>query len=370
MRWRGQARAHRKSDRALSPRESSGESLLVSKHFSQHGLSKKVVVDDGKEASLKILIAEDETVSRRVFKMTLETWGHEVVEAIDGADAWRALQGADAPKLAILDLTMPQIDGITVCRRVREHQTSTPVYIILLTAKSSKYDVVAGFEAGADDYVTKPFDREELHARVEVGRRMVDLQRKLAERVAQLEQALSELNKAQETLRNLSLTDDLTGLYNRRGFFTLADPHLKTARRAQKAASLIYADMDGLKIINDTHGHDEGSNALKEVADILRRTFRNSDIIARIGGDEFVILETHAGPNDPQRSIARLQENLRRRNAECAGAYELSLSTGVVSSGLDDCSTIEALLERGDRLMYQEKRSKHRARDQAGGAQV
>lgn len=312
---------------------------------------------------MKILIAEDETVSRRILKITLESWGHEVIEACDGAAAWQLLQRATAPKLAILDRGMPLMDGITVCRQARRDQSATPVYIILLTAKSSKHDIVVGFEAGADDYVTKPFDRDELHARVEVGIRIVELQRSLAQRVAELEQALGELKQAQETLRNLSLTDDLTGLYNRRGFFTLANQHLKSARRAEQEASLIYTDMDGLKAINDTHGHDEGSSALREIADVLRRTFRSSDIIARIGGDEFVILETYAGRTDAQKSISRLRENLRIRNAESACAYELSLSIGIVRGGLDTYPTVEALLTRGDELMYEEKRSKQRQRD-------
>ena len=302
-------------------------------------------------------------MSRRVLKMTLESWGHEVTEACDGAAAWELLQGADAPKLAILDRTMPLMDGIAVCRRARQHQSETPVYIILLTAKSSKHDIVFGFEAGADDYVTKPFDRDELHARVEVGIRIVDLQRSLAQRVEQLEQALGELKQAQETLRNLSLTDDLTGLYNHRGFFTLAEQQLKAARRAKKEATLIYTDMDGLKAINDTHGHDEGSKALKEIAAILRRTFRSSDIIARIGGDEFVILETYAERTDAPSSVARLQENLRTHNAKQHRSYELSLSIGFVRGGLDEYSTVEALLTRGDELMYEEKRSKQRQRD-------
>jgi diguanylate cyclase (GGDEF)-like protein len=251
---------------------------------------------------------------------------------------------------------MPEMDGIAVCRQIREHQNATPVYIILLTAKSGKHDIVAGLEAGADDYVTKPFDRDELHARVEVGIRIVDLQYNLAQRVAELEQA-------QEALRNLSLTDDLTGLYNRRGFFTIADQHLKSARRADSRASLIYADMDGLKAINDAHGHDEGSKALRDIADILRRTFRSSDIIARIGGDEFVVLETSAGQNDSQSSIARLQENLCGHNAESVNPYELSLSIGIVCAGLDDDSTVETLLARGDELMYEEKRNKQQQRE-------
>ncbi len=309
---------------------------------------------------MKILIAEDETVSRRVLRMTLESWGHEVVEACDGSVAWEVLQSASAPKLAILDLNMPEIDGIGVCRRVRRVPSQTPVYLILLTAKSGKPDIVAGLEAGADDYVIKPFDSEELHARVEVGIRIVELQRSLAQRVEELEQALSQLKQAQETLRTLSLTDELTGLYNRRGFFTLADQHLKAARRARAETSLIYADMDGLKKINDTHGHEEGSNALKHLADLLRSTFRSSDIVARIGGDEFVILETQAERTHARTSLTRLQENLRRHNEESALPYALSVSAGIVRGSLEEEQTIEELLARGDELMYVEKRRKQR----------
>ncbi len=307
---------------------------------------------------MKILIAEDETVTRRILKTTLESWGHEVIETSNGADAWRLLQTADAPKLAILDRTMPEMDGIAVCRKARQQQTATPIYIILLTAQSGKQDIVEGFEAGADDYVTKPFDRDELHARVDVGTRIVGLQRSLAQRVAELETALGELKQAQETLRNLSVTDDLTGLYNRRGFFTLAEQYLKNLRRGAKEASLIYADMDGLKSINDTHGHDEGSKALVQIAEILRSTFRQSDIIARIGGDEFVILETDAERTDGRVSLARLRENLRAHNHTRRSDYELALSIGIVRGGLDEYPTVEALLMRGDELMYEEKRGK------------
>jgi diguanylate cyclase (GGDEF)-like protein len=119
--------------------------------------------------------------------------------------------------------------------------------------------------------------------------------------------------------------------------------------------------MDGLKRINDTHGHEAGSQALKEIAGILRHTFRSSDIIARIGGDEFVILETSAEQTNTQISISRLLENIRRRNAETLCAYELSLSIGIVRGGFDNYPTVEALLMRGDELMYEEKRSKRRA---------
>ncbi|HEY6806772.1 MAG TPA: diguanylate cyclase [Pyrinomonadaceae bacterium] len=302
---------------------------------------------------MRILIAEDETVSRRILQMTLEGWGHEVVEATDGAVALQILQNDDPPKLAILDLSMPKMDGITVCQHLRQNRSATPVYIILLTANTRKELIVTGLEAGADDYVTKPFDNDELHARVKVGMRMVELQVSLAQRVAELE-------LAQESLRSLSLTDDLTGLYNRRGFFTLGEQQLNNARRERRPASLIYIDMDGLKRLNDTHGHEMGSRAIQEVADILRETFRSSDLIARIGGDEFVIFETSNGQNDAGNDVQRLNNNVSQHNDQPSRNYEISLSIGVASMTSDSPLTLDELIKNGDREMYEQKRNKRR----------
>ena len=148
------------------------------------------------------------------------------------------------------------MDGLEVCRKVRHDTASAPTYLILLTARSHKEDLIAGLEAGADDFLTKPFDRHELRVRLQVGARVVELQRSLEERVRELEAAIIERQRAEEALRNLTLTDDLTGLLNRRGFFTLAEHHLKIAHRTSQSSLLIYADMDGLKQINDTFGHN------------------------------------------------------------------------------------------------------------------
>jgi len=285
--------------------------------------------------------------------MTLESWGHEVIEARDGAVALQILQNDSPPKLAILDLSMPEMDGIKVCKQVRQNSSATPTYIILLTANTRKELIVTGLEAGADDYVTKPFDTDELHARVKVGMRMVDLQMSLAQRVAELE-------LAQESLRNLSLTDDLTGLYNRRGFFALAKQQLSSARREGRHASLVYIDMDGLKRLNDTHGHEIGSRVIQEVGDILRETFRSSDLIARIGGDEFVVFETSNDQIDEGTDVQRLQDNVTRHNAQQARDYEISLSIGVASMDSDSSMTLEELLKNGDKTMYQQKRNKRR----------
>ena len=149
---------------------------------------------------MKVLIAEDDSVSRCVLAATLDKFGYEVVIAANGAEAWAALQSADPPHLAILDWMMPEIDGVELCRRVRDLPTTTPPYLILLTAKGGKEDVVTGLDAGANDYLTKPFDRAELRARVQVGAQVLELQGNLAARVCELEAALSQVKQLQGLL--------------------------------------------------------------------------------------------------------------------------------------------------------------------------
>ncbi len=148
-----------------------------------------------KRSEVNILIAEDDPVARRVLEALLSKWGYTVSVCTDGAEAWEKLQAEDAPTLAILDWMMPRMDGLQVCRKLRAVSRREPTYVILLTAKECGDDVVAGLQAGADDYVTKPFDGEELRARVQVGRRVVELQRSLAERVTELEGALAQVRQ-------------------------------------------------------------------------------------------------------------------------------------------------------------------------------
>jgi CheY-like chemotaxis protein len=146
------------------------------------------------------LIAEDDLVSRRALEVTLGKWGHEVHAVVDGAAAWDALQCDNAPKMAIIDWMMPKMDGVEVCRRVRAEPRSEATYIILLTAKGTREDLIAGLDGGADDYLIKPFNRQELKARVQVGIRVVNLQTRLAERVKELEVALSRVKQLQGLL--------------------------------------------------------------------------------------------------------------------------------------------------------------------------
>lgn len=300
---------------------------------------------------MRILIAEDESMSRRLLESSLAKWGYEVVVTCDGAQAWNQMQASDAPQLAILDWMMPGHDGQEICQRARANPATSSIYIILLTAKGEKGDIVAGLAAGANDYVTKPFDHEELQARVKIGARMIDLQQSLVKRVHQLEQA-------QARLRTLSLTDDLTELWNRRGFLVHAEQHLMMARRTKKEFLLIYADMDGLKQINDTFGHDEGSRAIIGMSQVLRQTFRETDFIARLGGDEFTILVRDIPLGTEECIRNRLQENLQIYNAAGCHAHKLLVSLGVICVDPASTTTIEEQLTKADLAMYEHKRSK------------
>jgi diguanylate cyclase (GGDEF)-like protein len=300
---------------------------------------------------LKILIAEDDPVSAHVLAVTLAKWGHEVTVTRDGIEAWEKLHGDNAPMLAILDWMMPGIDGLEICRRVRREITDSPIYLILLTAMRRREDLIEGLEAGADDYLTKPFDRHELRLRLQVGARIVELQQSLRERVQDLEQA-------KEGLRNLTLTDHMTGLYNHRGFYTLARHNAKLAKRSGQPSALIFTDMDGLKQINDQLGHAQGSLAITKTAELLRQTFRDCDLIARLGGDEFVVLAPCVPPGEMMEMIQRLRDNVQSCNENDILGFPLSLSIGAVTVDHKSDQTLEEYVTLADHAMYQEKRQK------------
>jgi diguanylate cyclase (GGDEF)-like protein len=307
---------------------------------------------------MKILIAEDDPVSNRLLQATLVSWGHEVVSTTNGKDAWRILQQQDTPLLAILDWVMPEIEGVDVCRRVRQEISDVPVYLILLSAKSSKENLIEGLDAGADDYLTKPFDRHELRVRLKTGARIVELQKNLHDRVKELEEAIIERQRAEEALRNLSLTDPMTGLYNYRGFFTLAEHQARIARRTGQSSLLLYADMDGLKRINDTFGHADGSVAISKIGEVLRKTFREYDIVARLGGDEFAVLASNVSAWEVEGILERLNGNLRAYNDEANQPWALGLSIGAIMMDPREETTIEEQIERADKAMYKDKQKK------------
>jgi two-component system, cell cycle response regulator len=241
----------------------------------------------------RVLIADDDSMFRRILQTWLESWGYRTIIAEDGAQAWTILQCEHPPELLILDWVMPGIDGTELCRRIRERQQSPYQYILLATAKDDKRDVVTGLEAGADDYLTKPFDRNELRARLRVGRRILTLQQ--------------ELIGARDDLRFQATHDVLTGIWNRGAVLDLFHREIERAARAQTPTSLLMLDLDHFKSINDTFGHLIGDVVLREVASRIVQSVRSYDIVGRYGGEEFLIILPACDKLEVEKSANRVR---------------------------------------------------------------
>jgi len=289
---------------------------------------------------VKILIADDDVTSRLVLAGVLKKHGHEVVVTVDGAEAWDALQRPDAPRLAILDWVMPGLSGVDVCRRARTIESDQPPYIILLTSRGQKTDIVTGLEAGADDYLAKPFDPGELLARVDVGRRLIELQARLIE--------------ARDALSHEAMHDPLTGVLNRRAFGSALSRELSRKRRNNNVLAVGICDIDHFKQINDTYLHQTGDEVLCGLVRIMQGNLRGHDVLGRRGGDEFVVLTEHARED----GAAILYERLRAAIADNpiqtgAGIMPITISFGVKIWA--DGETEEELLAAADAALYQAK---------------
>ena len=293
---------------------------------------------------LRVLVAEDDRVSRAILKLNLEKWGYEVVVCTDGLQAWSELQKPDAPRMAILDWMMPGMDGIQVCRAVREQSAQPYVYILLLTAKSMKEDLLAGLNAGADDYLTKPMDPQELELRLRAGRRILDLQ--------------SELISAREGLHIQATQDSLTGVPNRRAVLETLQSEVVRAMRQHVPLGVILADLDHFKSINDAHGHAVGDIVLCEAASRMVAALRPYDRLGRYGGEEFLIVAPGCGLDEVISVAERLRLALLEKPAQTRnGTIEISASFGVISSTQLDHMDAETLIQAADVALYQAKAS-------------
>ena len=289
---------------------------------------------------MRILIADDDTTSRLVLAGVLKKFGHDVVATVNGTEAWEAMQGADAPRLAILDWVMPGLAGVDVCRRVRSLASDEPPYLILLTSMNEKADIVAGLEAGADDYLAKPFDPGELQARVNVGRRVIELQERLRE--------------AHVALTDEALHDPLTGVLNRRAFADVLARALSQEDRHRVGLALGICDIDEFKMINDIHGHKVGDEVLCGLVQQLTKTLRAQDVVSRHGGDEFVMLAEHTG----HVNVELIYERARAAVADNpihtkAGDVPVTVSIGV--SAWKEGDTADDLLAAADAALYRAK---------------
>jgi two-component system cell cycle response regulator len=295
---------------------------------------------------MKILIAEDEEVGLFTLQAALTKAGYEVVAVRDGREAWEILQRHDTPQLAIIDWMMPGMDGIEVCRRVRESLGAAYVYIIMLTGKARKEDIIAGMQAGADDYLAKPFDVDELRVRVRAGERIVMLQ---------------------EALRVQATQDTLTGAMNRGAIFELLKRELALSSRTGAPIGVIMADLDHFKQINDTHGHPAGDAVLREASTRLKAVLRGYDALGRYGGEEFMLVL----PSCTADHAAEVAERARRAVADTpvitAGAIvSISASFGVAPAG-GSMLDLDRVIRAADEALYRAKRAGRNRVDIAPG---
>jgi diguanylate cyclase (GGDEF)-like protein len=295
----------------------------------------------GNRASTNVLIAEDDPIFRKLLQSRLQNWGYHVVAVEDGASAWDLLQKPDTPDLLILDWIMPGIDGIELCRRIRERQRNPYQYILLLSGKDDKQDVVKGLDAGADDYLTKPFDISELRARLRAGTRILTLQH--------------ELIQAQENLRYQATHDALTGLWSRTATLHLLGCELQRGLRSHAPTGLLMIDLDHFKNVNDAYGHLVGDAVLKEAACRISQAVRAYDFVGRYGGEEFLAILSDCNADE----LLAIAERMR-----CAVAaipiptmsepVSVTISIGgiVTSNGTPDLE----LLSAADSALYEAKR--------------
>jgi two-component system cell cycle response regulator len=289
-----------------------------------------------------ILVAEDDPVSRRVLEAFLVKWGFQVVTAMDGLDALRILESAAAPPLAILDWMMPGLEGPQVCQRVRAHPERPYVYILLLSARSQKDDLLHGLESGADDYLTKPFDAPELRARLHVGRRILDLQNKLI--------------SAREELRFRATHDELTGLSNRRVVLEAIDREYARRRREGGNLGIILIDLDHFKNVNDTYGHLAGDAVLKEAARRMTASVRPYDTVGRYGGEEFLVVAPSCDSSGAVKLAERIRESIQALPMpSVAGPVSITASCGVAVSTTAKPLDAQELLRSADEALYRAK---------------
>lgn len=310
-----------------------------------------------------VLIVDDNPDNLRLLAKMLESRGYSVRKSLSGKMALQAAH-RDPPDLILLDITMPEMSGYEVCQQLKASEATASIPIIFISALDSIDGKVQAFEVGGQDYITKPFQELEVLIRVKNQLLLQQQRKKLMQQNQRLAQEIEERLRVEAEIRQLSLTDELTGLYNRRGFFLLAEQQLKTAQRAHIPYCLLLADLDGLKQINDSLGHSVGDKLLADAARILTQTFRDTDIVARIGGDEFVVLIPACLDNSHE-FWSRLQTNIEHFNQQCAShrsaenyAYQLSMSVGVQFWAATDEISLEDLLAQADKLMYEHKRIK------------
>jgi len=294
---------------------------------------------------MKVLIAEDEPVSRRLLEGALTRWGYEVVTADNGLSALAILQGDDPPKLVMFDWLMPGLDGVQLCQAVRATKQEPYTYILMVTSKRSQENVVAGLSAGADDYITKPFDPDELRVRLRTGKRIVCLQ--------------DQLIAAREALREAATHDSLTGLWNRASIFNTLITELNRSDREHGSVGVVVIDLDNFKRINDTHGHLAGDEVLVAASHAIRKAVRPYDSVGRIGGEEFIVVMPGCDSINAISHAERIRAVIQNMVVDTNEAHiTVTASLGVSVGGTE--TSAWGMVRAADEALY---RAKHEGRN-------
>jgi diguanylate cyclase (GGDEF)-like protein len=292
---------------------------------------------------LAVLVVDDSPVYRKLVEHAMEDQAYSPVFAKNGREALE-LYAKHAPSIVITDWMMPDFSGLELCQHIRGDLQHPYTYIIVLTSISEKDNVVKGLAAGADDYLTKPFDPGELLARIGVGRRTIDLH--------------NEIDAKNKLLKEMAHTDSLTGLPNRRALEEWAGRQLRGAARHGYFLWVVHADLDSFKSINDNHGHDAGDQVLKEFGAILKEYTRASDISGRMGGDEFLLVLTHVDEKHIRLTVERLRGHLASKKFSFGGeSVSVTASFGVCGFQGKEPLEFTKLVRQADKALYCAKRA-------------
>jgi two-component system, cell cycle response regulator len=294
------------------------------------------------ETRIRVLAAEDNPVFLTMLRSMLLKWNYAPVTAGNGLEALSLLQAEDSPQLVILDWMMPGLDGIEVCRRIRTEGREPYKYILLLTARTEAHDLVEGMEAGADDYLTKPFNSHELRVRLRAGQRILELQ--------------EQLLRAREALRAQATHDGLTGILNRAAVLETLDRELERSYRERHPVSLLIADLDRFKSINDTYGHLAGDDVLREAARRMTAVLRPYDAVGRYGGEEFLIILAGSDSESAHAQAERIRLSLAKEPFVIGDAkVSVTCSVGFSTHPGNSRSHADDLVKRADLALYESK---------------
>jgi diguanylate cyclase (GGDEF)-like protein len=291
---------------------------------------------------MRILIAEDDLTSRTILVAILKKWGYDPVAVVDGQAAWEVMQREDAPEFAILDWHMPGLSGLDVCRKLRQIRSSDLPYIIFLTSRCDKNSIVEGLDAGANDYVIKPYDNAELRARVRVGQRMLELH--------------AAMDEAKQALIHQAMHDPLTGILNRRAILESLQKEISRAMRQGTMLSIGMCDIDHFKQVNDKYGHQTGDEVLCGFVGVIQEHLRDYDLIGRYGGEEFLIIAPCSSGGEEEAFYERLCACVADQGVETrSGVISITVSIGVV--GVTGALSVDELLAAADAALYLAKKT-------------